>query len=196
MLGLVETRDLAREVEERRGTALYYFIPDHMARLVGASNVSPTWGRDFPRYAAAPDGGARYEGSFSQGRRWTTFAYALLARSSIVRHFGLVLPLAYDDADFELAARVVAESRRRLAAQFTLDRFAVVLSPAIGDRQRLMTRRFAEALAQHGIDVVDLSDTLDLTDRRYRVDEEDYHQSGEANAALAEHLAAWLRELP
>jgi hypothetical protein len=196
MLDLLQTRDLARELEEDRGAALYYFIPDHMARLVGASNVSPTWGRHFSQYVATPDGGLRYVGNFDDGRHWTTFAYALLARSNIVRHFGLVLPTSYDDADFKLAARTAVESVRRLQAQVALDRFAVVLSPATGERQRRITRRFAQALESLGIEYIDLSQTLDLNDPRNRVAADDYHQSGAANAVLAAHLAAWLKGLP
>ena len=67
-----------------------------------------------------------------------------------------------------------------------------------GRRQALTMPRIARGLPaeRHGIEVIDLSGTIDLTERRYRIAEDNYHQSAEANEVLAARLAADLRGGP
>ena len=188
MLDVIVSRDLAREVGEQRGIAFYYFIPAHMARLVGSSEVSPTWGRRLSYYRLA-DGRPQRLGDFATGRRFQTLLYGLLQQSNLRAYFGLTFPQSYGDDDYALASALVAESRARLAVTFRLEDFYVVFSPTVGSEQASISRKLAAALGNRGIHVIDLTSALDLTDRRYRVADDDYHQSAEANRLIAARLA-------
>ncbi len=107
-LDVVNTRDLGREVTQRDGSVFYYFIPDHMARVVGASTVAPVWGRRFSYYVLNDAGQPERRGDFIHGRPLVTLAYALSRQSPLLRRLGTRLPTDYSDDDFRLAAALEA----------------------------------------------------------------------------------------
>ena len=192
MLDLTASRNLAAEISERKGLAVFYFIPGHMGRLVGASNVAAGWGRHFSYYKIGPSGSVVREGDFARGRQLLTLAYGLLQKSKVLKYFGVVFPLRYTEKDYTLAAEIVLESQRRLQDAFEAAELIVVLSPTIGTEQAMVAEHLASAMRERYIPVIDLTDALDLTDRRYRVSQHDYHQSAEANRLLAQRIIAAL----
>jgi hypothetical protein len=192
MLDLIASRNLAAEISERKGLAVFYFVPGHMGRLVGASNVVASWGRNFSYYKIGPSGRVIREGDFAHGRQLLTLAYGLLQKSKVLKYFGVVFPLRYTEKDYTLAAEIVLESQRRLQDAFEAAELFVVLSPTIGTEQAMVAEHLASAMRKRFIPVIDLTDALDLTDRRYRVAQHDYHQSAEANRQLAQRVIAAL----
>jgi hypothetical protein len=192
MLDLIASRNLAAEISQRRGFVVFYFIPGHMGRLVGASNVVASWGRHFSYYKIRPAGRVAREGDFAGGRQLLTLAYGLLQKSKVLKYFGIVFPLRYTEKDYALAAEIVLESQRRLQDAFETAELFVVLSPAIGTDQAMVVGHFASAMRKRFIPVIDLTDALDLTNRRYRLAQHDYHQSAEANRLLAQRIIAAL----
>jgi hypothetical protein len=192
MLDLIASRNFAAEVTQPRGLAVFYFIPGHMGRLVGASNVVASWGRHFSYYKIGSAGRLVREGDFSGGRQFLSLAYGLLHKSKVLKYFGIVFPLRYTEEDYELAAEIVLESQRRLQDAFETAELFVVLSPTVGTEQAMAAEHFASAMRKHFIPVIDLTDALDLTDRRYRISQHDYHQSAEANRILAQQIIAAL----
>ena len=159
-----------------------------MGRLVGASNVVGSWGRHFSYYKIEPSGQVVREGDFARGRQFLTLAYGLLQKSKILKYFGVVFPLRYTAKDYNLAAEIVLESKRLLQETFEAAELFVVLSPTIGTEQAMVAEHLASAMREYFIPVIDLTDALDLTDRRYRVAQYDYHQSAEANWLLAQRI--------
>src|SRR5262245_1899755 len=190
MLDVIATRNLPRELGEKDGIAFYYFIPAHMDRLVGSSLVAPSWGRHFSYYRLAPNGAPLRLADFAYGRPLLTLAYGLLSRSNVIRHYGVTLPLRYSDADYALAAAIVAQSRDFLEKMLALDGFYFVMSPTIGAEQAERSAKISTALRSRGIAVIDLTTALDLKERRYRVAGDDYHQSSEANRIIADRISA------
>jgi hypothetical protein len=192
MLDLIASRNLAAEISERKGLAVFYFIPGHMGRLVGASNIAGSWGHHFSYYKIGPSGRVVREGDFARGRQLLTLAYGLLHKSKVLKYCGVVFPLRYTEKDYILAAEIVLESQRRLQDAFEAAELFVVLSPTIGTEQAMVAEHLASAMRERNIPVIDLTDALDLTDRRYRVSQHDYHQSAEANRLLAQRVIAAL----
>src|SRR5262249_17278313 len=97
----------------------------------------------------------------------------------------------YSDEHYRLTARILAESVRQLARQVPLHGFHVILAQAYNAPQREVLDRMRVALTREGVPVLDYSRLLDASDPRYRLS--DYHNSAEANRAMAAQLASDLR---
>jgi len=193
MLELLKVRRFAQEVSEPDGYAFFFLIPAHIARVIGSSTVSTGWGRHFPYYQVAPDGGLVAAGDFAHGRPLTTLLYYFWNRSNLVSFLGVDLPLRYTDRDYRLTAKVLAEGGRRLARQVQLRGFYVVLGQAYNAPQLQVLEEMRSALAREGVSSLDYARLLDAHDLRYRVSELDLHNSGEANRAMAAKLVSDLR---
>lgn len=189
-LDLVRLNVLEREVVEGRGQAFFLVIPDHMARVVGASNVATTWGRKFSHYRLDSNGRPQRHGNFTTGRPLTTVLYALAIRSRLFAGSGLRLPLRYGDADYRLAAAIFAALRDEIAETLDLSGFTVVLPPVHNAAQQEVMRRLMAALDAQKVDYLDLANLYDALDPAYRVAEHNYHLS----ALAADELAAAIAE--
>ncbi len=188
MLDLLHTRDLSTEVPEREGYAVYFLIPVHMGRVIGSSELSASWARHFSHYVLAEDGTPRRVGNFVTGRPFLTLFYRLLNYSNIAHYFNLVLPLDYGAADFELVARIFAESRKVLQGERNVLDFVVILAPAYSEEQSVLLHKVGAALEAEGFRVLDFTHLFDTSDLRYRLSVWDAHNSALANRAIAEEL--------
>jgi hypothetical protein len=191
-LDLVSVRDLAREVTQRDGSVFYYFIPDHIARVIGASSVAPVWGRRFSYYVLNEAGQPERRGDFMHGRPLITLAYALTRQSPLLRRLGTRLPIEYSDDDLRLVAALFVAIRARVAAQLHLERFLVVFPPVFDDEQARVCQQLIAALEAVNIDHLDLMSLYDANERRYRVADNNYHQSAQATPLMAAAMAAAL----
>src|SRR5262245_17511768 len=191
MLALLDVRRLAEEVSEPAGNAVYFFIPAHVARVIGSSRVSTGWGRHFPYYQQGPDGNLLASGDFVHGRPLTTLLYYGWNQYNLAATSGVHMPPRYAERHYRLTARIRAEGGRQLARQVRLNSFHVVLGQAYNAPQLEVLERMRIALEREGVPVLDYSRLLDPRDPRYRLS--DYHNSGAANQALAARLSADLR---
>ncbi|MEX1257751.1 MAG: hypothetical protein WEG36_09040 [Gemmatimonadota bacterium] len=187
-LDLLDVRDLASEVAERRGIAIYTFIPAHMGRVVGSSQVAPVWGKGFSYYELGAAGEPVRLGSFFRARPLRTLAQHYWNRSNILSRFGLVLPLRYGDGDFVLTARILRTVADRLQPLFEEVDFYVVMAPVSTADQAETVVRLKKALEAEQVPVIDLSGIVDFSERRWRVADDDWHHSGALNRVLAEAL--------
>ena|SRR5436190_3382873 len=89
-----------------------------------------------------------------------------------------------------IPAAIVAQSRELLEKMFALDGFYFVMSPTVGAEQAEGSARISAALRSRGIAVIYLTTALDLRERRYRVADDNYHQSGEVNRIIADRISA------
>jgi hypothetical protein len=185
MLDLLRTRDLNAQVYQAEGYAVFFFIEEHIARVIGSSQVSGGWGYDFSHYTMNANGDLIREGSFATGRPFTTLFYEFVDSSNIARYFNWVLPRNYSEKDYRLTATVIKESENLLRSRFRLQGFYVVIAPAFDERQVQIYLRFMAALRKVGIRYLDLTHLYDTKDVCYRVAEADYHNSALANRLIA-----------
>jgi hypothetical protein len=190
LLALARRGGLRQEVVERAGDAFFLLIPAHVARVIGSSRVSTSWGRRFPYYVQNGRGELVTPGNFVHGRQFTTLAYFFWTRSNLAESLRVDLPLWYTTDDYRLTARILDESRRLLARQLELRRFVVVLAQVYDDVQQQTMHRLREALVAEGVPYLDYTQLFDSRDLRYRLAESDYHYSAEANRILAARLVA------
>lgn len=187
-LDLVTTRNFVAEVKEKRGVAVFHFIPAHLWRVVGASNVATTWGRYFSNYELNEAGYPVRHGDFTNGRPLVTLLYELTRQSRVLAALGLVFPLRFHADDFLLTARILVAMRDLLEQQVDLEGFYVTFPPVFTSPQADLTRKMRAVLKTEGIAIIDLTDVFVASDRKFRVAENNYHQSVVANRVLAKSL--------
>jgi hypothetical protein len=162
MLKKLETGTLSSEVAESDGVAFYQYFGFHLQRVVGTLSYVSWAGGGAPYYAFGSDGQLEYRGSFATGRFPTTFAYWLLGRSAIAKHFRVDLPRKMTQDHRTLFCRVLQESREAFLEQYPGSRFVVVVSIMNGRQDPIVD----ECLQPKGIEFIDLrgleSDTKDL----------------------------------
>ncbi len=188
MLDILKTRDIKSEVKPREGYAIFFFIEDHIARVIGGSRVSTEWGRHLSHYVWHGEGRLVREGDFATGRPFLTLFYDLVGTSNVVKYFDLVWPIWYSDWDYRLTAEVFRESQAILEKEFKLDGFYIVVSPAFDQRARYIYLRFVAELRRGGVKYLDFTKLYDTEDVRYREDKEDYHNSALADRLIAQEL--------
>ena len=190
VLALARLQRIGREVGEPDGYAVFFLIPAHIARVVGSSRVSATWGRHFPYYELSENGSVVGRGDFVHGRPLVTLAYFFWGQSNLAAYFGVDLPPRYSEGHYRLMARILGESRRLLAEQVRLRGFWVILGQAYTDAQARVMKRAREALAREGVPCLDYVRLFDVGDPQYRLSEFDYHNSAAANRMIAGRLIA------
>jgi hypothetical protein len=190
LLALASRGGLRQEVPEQDGYVVFFLIPAHVGRVVGASTVSTGWGRHFPNYVEGPRGEILRAGDFTHGRPYTTLGYFVWANSSLTSLFGVELPVRYTADHYRLTAKVLKEANRLLAQQLDIRGFVVILSQAYDDVQRRVLEGVREALVLEGVPYLDYTRLYDVGDVRYRLAELDYHNSARTNELIATKLAA------
>jgi hypothetical protein len=184
MLDLVRTRDLTREIPQKEGIAVFLFIDDHIARVIGASHVAGRWESDLSRYVSGRNGNLVREGSFATGAPLKTLFYWLFDQSNVAHYFEITLPRHYSDKDYRLVAEIFARSGKILEEEFKLQGFYVILSVYSKEsREKLIAE-----LQRLGVKYLDFSTLYDEEDIRYRVWRSDWHTSARANRVMAAEL--------
>jgi hypothetical protein len=195
-LALARRGGLRDAIEEPSGYAVFLVIPAHVGRVVGSSRVSTGWGRHFPYYAEHGRDGLVRVGDFTYGRPLITLAYFAWSNSVLAERLGIELPVRYTERDYRLTARVLRESRRRLAEELRLRGSVVVLAQVYDDAQRRTIDGVRDALAREGVPYLDYTRLFDSGDPKYRLAALDYHSSAAANRVIAARLVADLIDAP
>ena len=190
LLALARRGGLRQEVAEREGYAIFFFIPAHVGRVIGSSQMSTGWGRHFPHFVKNARGDLVSDGDFVHGRPFTTLAYFAWTKSNLADYFGVDLPLWYTGSDYQLTAKVFKESGRLLAEQLNLRGFVVVLGQVYNEPQRHMIHELQYALARERVSYLDYTGLFDTRDPQYRLSQSDYHNSALANRIIATRLVA------
>jgi hypothetical protein len=146
LLTLARLHRLRREIPERDGHAVFFLIPVHVGRAVGASPVVATYGRHFPYYRLDGNGRLLDGGDFAHGRPLTTLTYFFWAQSNIASHFDMPLPVRYSEADYRLTAKIFREAKELLMAELSLRGFVVVIGQAYTRAQAKVSENMRAAL--------------------------------------------------
>jgi hypothetical protein len=184
-LDLIKARDLRLEIAEPQGLALFVFLPTLLDRVRGGSLVSTDWGRHFSRYETDSKGRLVRRGDFVHSRPLLTLFYYLVTCSNIAAYFDLTLPRKLSDSDFELTARVLAESQRQLKNQLNVRGFYVVLAP-VTLWEAPIARHLIPFLREQGLPYLDLTRMFDADKPGYRLP--DYHLSALSDRLIAQRL--------
>ena len=182
-LAILRSRDLSKEIPERRGTVCYVMIEDHIRRATGSLTVSTCYnGGSLPYFVTNADGFVERRGTFVDGRPCTQFWYSLLGRSHTYRW--LVGELSVTDAERAQTADILGAIRDELESRFEVQRFAVFYYP---DNPGL--RAMSPLLDARGIEHLDLSGLFALDDPRYIHHEVDNHLNARGNDVLGRAIA-------
>jgi hypothetical protein len=186
MLDLLQVRNIPSETSQREGYAIFFFIKDHLGRVIGSSNIP--WGTHFSHYVLSRGGHLERAGNFASGRPLTTLLHDFVHWSNIAKYFGLMLPFRYTEDHCRLTAEVMAEAQRILLKQVKLEGFYVVISPVSDDEELKISQEFMGHLRKLGVKYLDYTHLYDTSDRRYRENEWDGHNSAVANQVIAQKL--------
>ena len=188
---LLQTREkiTPAEINEKQGIMVYFFIDNHLNRLVGSRRIIKLWGENFPYFFLGDDKKAHQNGTFTTGRRWKTLFYKTITNSAIVDILDLELPRKISEKDLKLAAAVIAESKREFERNFPGSEFVVMFSP--GSKY---SGELGALLAKKKIDFVDYSLLFDINSPEYRSHYSDPHPQGKAYKDIATKLSQYILE--
>jgi hypothetical protein len=190
MLARLQEGSIEEEIEESDGAAIYFFIDDHVSRVIGRLRIYVGWGHNMPYYTIDEEGALVRKGDFTSGRPWTTRFYNLIGRSAIIRFFKINFPLRITEDHIRLTCRVIEESRDLYREAFGNDNFYVVFYPGARYAGRLKPY-----LEKAGIRYVDYAHLFDRTDKRYVLSESDTHPTPFAHKTIAGQLVKDIEEL-
>ncbi len=183
--------ELAEEIVEPNGTAIYVFMEHHVSRAIGSMRVWTQWGRHFPYFILDDSENLEERGSFVEGRPALSRVYDVLAREQFLRYFEIDVPMRPSDRHLQTTAGIIEAAKSAFLDAYPNGRFVVLIYPE-SPRPRYDGERFRAMLSEAKVPVIDGARWLDLSDSRYHLPH-DGHPNAAANAIVAEKLAASLR---
>lgn len=186
----LKNTNLRREVPESRGIAAYFFLNDHLNRMLGSMSLVSTWGAYLPEVEVSSSGELEFHGSFERARPILTPLSQFLGGSSLLRYFAVDFPPVLSDEKKRLFGRIVRGMKEQIRAQLGLDDFYVVFYPGAETAKLLVPE-----LTRQGIRSLDLSD-WDMEHLTQGASEIpwDGHPSAAYNRVLAEALTSYWRD--
>lgn len=200
---LLQTREKINptEIKQKQGILVYFFIDNHLNRLIGSRRIIKLWGENFPYFflddalpAGRQENKLQQNGTFKTGRKWKTLFYKTITNSAIVDILDLEIPFSISKDDFRLAAAVISESKKEFEKNFPClpagkagSKFVVLFCP--GSK---CSGELAALLAKKDIDFVDYSLLFDINSKEYRSHYSDPHPNGKAYEELAKKLGEYL----
>jgi len=186
---LVQARDKINtsEIKQQQGILVYFFIDNHLNRLIGSRRIIKLWGENFPYFFLDDERKLQQHGTFKTGRKWKTLFYKTITNSAIVDILDLEIPFSISDDDFKLAAAVIAESKKEFEKNFPGSKFIVLFCP--GSK---CSGELSALLIKKNIDFVDYSLLFDINSPEYRSHYSDPHPNGEAYKEIAKNLGRYL----
>jgi hypothetical protein len=188
---LVQTREkiTPEEVKQKQGILVYFFIDNHLNRLVGSRRIIKLWGENFPYFFLDDEKKLQQNKTFKTGRKWKTLFYKILTNSAIVDILDLEIPFSISDDDFKLAATVIKESKKEFEKNFPGSKFVVLFCPS-----SKCSGELAALLAKRNIDFVDYSQLFDINSKEYRSHYSDPHPNGSAYKEIAKKLSEYIAQ--
>lgn len=188
LLARAQSEDARRFVREPTGRVLYFFMADHVRRVVGSSSWVGIFGGDHP-YFFLDRGELKQDRNFAEARPVLEFFSPWVVRSEIAKFFRVDFPRAFRAEHFDLMGRVIAGLRDEYQRKFPGARFYVVFFP-----EEQLTANVAAELEKHQIRYLDYSSLkMGLYTKGAPTIEDDGHPSAEANQIFAEQVAADLK---
>jgi len=184
MLAKLQSDDLAHEVTETEGIAIYTFIDAHVERAIGSMYIYNAWGNRMPYYTIDWQGNLVRRGNFTTGRPLLSILYLALGQSEIAKYYHVNIPPRLTDRHYAFTARVIAEARDTFRAKFNSDEFYVVIYPDEGD--------YAEDIIPHfeqlGLKYLNYDERIKLSSEEGLSIAGDGHPTGKAHQMVAKWI--------
>jgi hypothetical protein len=145
------TQNLPGIVKEERGIGFFLYLDIHLRRVIPAQPEFNIWAHGLPYFEPDATGGLVYRGSLRDAAGWRARLFDWTARSALLRHGKVTLPLRYTDADYNLVVAQIAASAKLFREQFPGSAFVVLTWPKLGS-----TKPIEDRLAREGIPFVNL----------------------------------------
>ena len=181
MLAKLQSDDLATEVPETEGIAIYVFIDAHVERAIGSMYVYNNWGDQMPYYTTDWQGHLVRRGNFTTGRPLVSSLYWWLGQREIAKYYHINLPNELTSRHYGQAARIIAEARDTFRAKYHSDDFYVVIYPDEGDYFEDMEPFFD----QYGLNILNYDERMKLNPDEGLAFKGDGHPTGRANQIVA-----------
>ncbi len=179
MLRLLESRDLSKDVLEKKGFAVFVYIADHCKRVAGFLKYSSSYGGNAPHYVLE-NGSLKLKGNFESGRKWKSAIYDFLFSFRFLRYFNFDYPFSIKDNHLKLTAKVIEKAFSNYQQQFGNDHFFLLIFPGESDR-------IVNFIDTNTIKVLNYSGLFGAWD--YRIKKNiDRHPNAKANRIIAEQL--------
>ncbi|HEY86043.1 MAG TPA: hypothetical protein G4N96_13125, partial [Chloroflexi bacterium] len=186
MLAKLQSGQLAQEVTEDNGIAVYGFIDGHVERALGSMYVYNAWGDKMPYYTLDRQNNLLRKRDFRNGRPLLSTLYEALSKSEIATYFHINLPAKLTDRHYAFAVRVIAEARDAFLQQYPAGQFYVLIYPDEGDYFEDMQPHLDAA----GLKILNYDELIKLDPNIGLSIAGDGHPTGKAHQIVAEHLVS------
>lgn len=186
MLAKLQSDDLAHEVAETQGLAIYVFIDAHVERAIGSMYVHNTWGDQMPYYTLNWQGELVRQGNFTTGRPLLSGLFWLLDQSEIAKYYRVNIPAKLTSSHYGHTARIIAEARDTFRAKYNQDDFYVVIYSDEGDYFEDMLPYFE----QYGLVILNYDEKMKLSSDEGLSFAGDGHPTGKAHRIVAGWIVA------
>ena len=172
-----------KEIPEKSGVFIYFFIDDHVRRTVCSRYIVKLWGENFPSFEL-DDGKPVNSGPFKKAHPIKFWFYNALSQSAFIDLFQIDFPLWIRDKHLKLVANIIAESKKEFEVQFPGSKFYVLLAP--GSK---LSPRLIPFLKNLNIDFIDCSQLLNPKNPEYLTHYTDRHPNALYYKKLAKAVA-------
>jgi hypothetical protein len=184
----LQSDDLAAEIPQTEGIAIYTFICAHIKRVIGSSDMQNTWGEFMPYYSLDSEGELIRNGNLLSSRPVRAVLFTAVEISQTARYFNLTLP-RINDGHVSLTARMIEEAAKNYKKNFDSDAFYVLLYPPAECAPRLIPY-----LDKANIKYLNYATLFTLDDEGLWIP--DGHPTAPAQKIVAEKLATDLGIIP
>jgi hypothetical protein len=181
MLAKLQSDDLAEEVPETEGIAIYVFIDAHVERAIGSMYVYNAWGDQMPYYLVDWQGNLVRRGNFTTGRPLLSTLYRALGQSEIAQYYHINIPARLTRSHYGHTARIIAAARDAFRARYNSDEFYIVIYPDEGDYVEDMIPHFE----RFGLKYLNYDERLKLDSAAGLSIAGDGHPTGKAHQIVA-----------
>ncbi|MFA7693514.1 MAG: hypothetical protein GX117_01020 [Candidatus Hydrogenedentes bacterium] len=128
MFVMIESDYIHETIPEKKGIVVYTIFYDHVNRAAGRMNCALMHAGHFP-YFQIENGALKRAGNFDTDRVCLHHMMSLLNKSGFIRYFNIDFP-PLQKKDYELTAKLILESKKKLEKQFEAIDFYVLVYPA------------------------------------------------------------------
>jgi energy-coupling factor transporter transmembrane protein EcfT len=182
LLALMQSERLPKEVKEKQGVFVYFYLDRHIRRAVGDQYLieARMFTNNSPYFESSGDTLIRNKG-FETGRYWTTQLYKILNYSYILRYFNIKFPILFPGKQADFTAQLIDQSYKNYKKNFGKNDFYIVIYP--GQNNEILKH-----IKEKGIKVLDYSKLFDINSPVYSIPG-DFHPTPFAYQTVAKQLA-------
>jgi hypothetical protein len=186
-LARFQHQDIAKQVTQKQGFAVYTFIDDHINRAIPSVGWIGMYDGFFPDIDEKT---MQTTGVYRLNHPLKYRAGMMIFKSKIRQHYGMDFPFVYRPQDYELTANLLKATQEAYQKQFGNNRFYVALYPDQLKKDSPMPK----LLQERGIKVLDYRKLFPFPSKQYQCTY-DGHPNPEAHRLFAAQLAKDLQIL-